>query len=397
MSGALLDGIRVLDLTRVLSGPHCTRTLADLGADVVKIEGPEGDPSRYWGRRVDGVSAYYAQQNAGKRSVSIDLRLDDGLALCRSLADRADVIVENFRPGVMDRLGLGWAELSAMNPRLIYGSISGYGATGARASRKAYANMVAAQSGLLARQGEMFNGVPRPLPFNVADSCAGLELLSGILGALYHRTVTGRGQRVEVSMLHTLLSIDDMAAIRLWDPDDTFPDTGRVIATKDGWIATSPPGRMLATYARLMNRPDLLEDERFNSPRRADRHVEALRIEVEKWSMTLPSAEVLALLSEEGVACEAIVTTNDALTTERAAESGVVVELIARDGSPAPLVGSPISFSDAASRVGESAWRGQHNHVVVDDWLDGSFDVAALADSGALLEAHPKDPTGSIR
>lgn len=402
MTSQLLQGVRVLDLTRVLSGPHCTRVLADLGADVVKVEGPDGDPSRYWGPRIGGIAAYFAQQNAGKRSVSIDMRIDRGRTLCRQLADHADVVVENFRPGVMERLGLGWADLAPENPRLVYGSITGYGHSGPRAVRKAYANMVAAQAGVLARPALGFDTPPRSLPFNVADSCAGLELVSGILGALYHRERTGRGQRVDVSMLHTMLSVDDMVAISLWDPDAAYPDTGQVITASDGSVAVSPPGRYVAAFAEVMDRPDLLEDPRFQVQRQAQRHTLELRIEVERWSSTQPAAEIVDRLSALGVACEEVVSTADALERIRGEVSGVLSDDDVVDGTRSPVITTPINFSATPARAGPAVPRGHHNHDVLSDWLDDDVDPRALEACGALLDVRAeggphRPPLGAAR
>ncbi|MEO7397957.1 MAG: CoA transferase [Ilumatobacteraceae bacterium] len=388
MSTHLLEGLRVLDLTRVLSGPHCTRALADFGADVVKVEGPDGDPSRHWGTRIGSISSYFAQQNAGKRSLGLDLGNPAGRSLCRQLVRHADVIVENFRPGVMDRLGLGWDELSAVDPRLIYASITGYGRHRDRSSRKAYANMVSGQSGLLERQTASSIGRPAPLPFNAADSAAGLELFGGIMAALYHRERTGLGQRVEVSMLHTLFSIDDMVAVRLWNREQVLPDTGQVVRTSDGWAAISPPGRFLKSIANAMCRPDLLADIRFNRTEAADRHQRELLVEVERWSSTIPTAEVIRVLTELGVACEPIVDLADALDRELLEPDSAIEYTGDPTGiNPVQVIATPIRLSATPPRAGNPpAWKGQHNDAVVRDWLADTVDIRDLAATVALLD-----------
>lgn len=393
----LLAGIRVLDFTRVLSGPHCTRLLADFGADVVKVEGPDQDPTRAWGRREGNVRAYFAQQNAGKRSVGLDLGAAAARDLCRRLAASADVVVENFRPGVMDRLGLGWDRLSADDDRLIYASITGYGRERSRAGRKAYANMVAAQSGLIDRQTRMGGTRPGPLPFNVADSAAGLELFGGIAAALYHRERTGRGQRVEVSMLHTLLSIDDMVSLELWDPDRPLLDTGQVIRTSDGHVAISPPGLIFRHVVKIMDRADLLVDERFRNLERGDPHQDELLDEIERWSRELATEVVVDRLSSAGIACEPVVSTAEAIDREHSEPDSVIEIVEGGPGHPSmPVVGTPIRLSATPPRAREiPVWKGQHNHDVLRDWLadDDTVDADELERSGALLIHETKQRT----
>lgn len=200
---SLLAGLRVVDFSRVLAGPYCTMLLADLGADVVKVERPgEGDETRSWGPPfVDGVAAYFLSVNRGKRSVSIDLARDDGRALGQELAAGADVVVENFRPGGAARLGLGYDELRARNPRLVYCSISGFGA----GDRAGYDFVVQAESGLMSVTGEP-DGEPLKVGVAVVDVLAGLNAAVGILAALEQRRRTGEGARVETSLLASALS-----------------------------------------------------------------------------------------------------------------------------------------------------------------------------------------------
>ena len=195
-----LEGLRVLDLSRVLSGPFCGRALADLGADVVKVEPLDGDMTRFSHPRVNSMSLYYAQQNAGKRNVSMDLRRPEAIELLLRLAETSDILLENFRPGVMEAMGLGYAAVSARNPRIVYGSITGYGQDGPWSDRRAYAVVIHAEMGMLGQSIEHRGGPPRHEPFSHADVYAGLECLAGVLAALYQRERTGRGQHVDVAM-----------------------------------------------------------------------------------------------------------------------------------------------------------------------------------------------------
>lgn len=197
-----LAGVRVLDLSRILSGPFVTMTLADLGADVVKVERPgQGDDTRHWGPPfVGGESAYYLSINRNKRSIALDLKSPEGVAVVRRLARHADVVVENFRPGATERMGLGYADLAALNPRLVYVSISGYGQSGPEASRPGYDAIAQARSGLMSVTGES-DGPPVRVGVSSTDLTAAMWALAGTLAALYQREATGRGQHVDVSLL----------------------------------------------------------------------------------------------------------------------------------------------------------------------------------------------------
>jgi crotonobetainyl-CoA:carnitine CoA-transferase CaiB-like acyl-CoA transferase len=185
-----LSGIRVLDFSRVLAGPHCTRMLSDMGADVIKLEPPDGDLTRYASPRINGLSAYFVQQNSGKRNISIDLSTPQGSEIAVALAGTADVLVENYRAGVMQRLGLGVEALTSKYPRLIYASISGYGATGPWVERRAYASVVGAESGLTKLQGDARGGEYANDPLSHADTYTALELTTAVLAALYQREQT---------------------------------------------------------------------------------------------------------------------------------------------------------------------------------------------------------------
>ena len=210
-----LEGIRVLDFSRVLAGPHCGRMLVDLGADVIKVEPPAGDLTRVFQPRVNSLSVYHVQQNCGKRNVSIDLGRPEGIDLARRLTDHADVVLENFRPGVMARMGLGYEDVAARNPGVVYGSISGFGQGGPWASRRAYARIIHAEMGLMLGLSERNGTAPVHDEYSHADVYTALECLAGILAALFQRERTGSGQHVEVAMAETMLCVNEHVATDL--------------------------------------------------------------------------------------------------------------------------------------------------------------------------------------
>lgn len=194
------EGLRVLDLSQAIAGPYVGRVLADLGADVVKVEWPRGDVSDVFGRRIGGRSGLYTQMNAGKRGVTADLASAGGRELLRRLADRADVVVENFRTGVLERAGLGYRDLSATNPGVVVLSISGFGATSPERDRQAYAPVIHAESGLLARQSQLDGRPVTDVALALADTLAGLHGAVAVLAALALRRDTGAGQHIDLSM-----------------------------------------------------------------------------------------------------------------------------------------------------------------------------------------------------
>ena len=221
-----LEGIRVLDFTRVLSGPHCTRMLSDLGADVIKLEPPEGDLTRFAYPRVGSMSTYFAQQNVGKQNISMDLKHPEAIELVKKMVEHCDVLVENFRGGVMDKLGLGYDVLKDINPRLIYASISGYGSTGPWKSRRAYATVVNAETGMTGLQARARGGVATNDPHSHADVYTGMEAAAGILAALFQRTSTGQGQHIDISMAQTMLYVNEHVHNELFE-DEVSPNVIR--------------------------------------------------------------------------------------------------------------------------------------------------------------------------
>ncbi len=269
-----LDGVRVLDFTRVLSGPHATRMLCDLGADVIKVEPPDGDITRTVNPRVNGLATYFVQQNSGKRNISLDTTKPESVELLLRMADHCDVLIENFRPGVMDRIGLGYDVVAERNPGIVYASISGYGSTGPWAGRRAYAPVVGAETGITKEQGDRRGGHYANDPFSHADVYTALETASAILAGLFNRSRTGRGDRIEVTMAETMLYVNEHAHDQLWDgevPPEWIRSFGPaaypVLRAANGEtviISGHPAERgTFERYMSAIDRPDLIDDPRF--------------------------------------------------------------------------------------------------------------------------------------
>ncbi len=398
---APLSGLLVLDFSRVLAGPHCGRMLVDLGADVVKIEPPEGDLSRFNLPRIRSISLGHLQQNCGKRNISLDLRRPEAVDLLRELADRADIVLENFRPGVMDRMGLGYEELSRTNPRLVFASISGYGQTGPWAGRRAYAPLIHAEMGLLEGFARYRKLEPAQEPYSHADLYAGLHCLTGIITALYQRERTGRGQRVDVAMAQSMLCVNEFAATGLSgmrDQENPLPATvaSPIFKTATGRLVTvggDPTARAnFRNCCTAMNRPDLLDDPRFADDVRRENRDELLAI-LQEWVGGFDDVEVLdKVLAEAGLVMGVLRSVVEAGETEWAAERGAVVEVDDGEGGTLRLPDSPWRFSEATSGVrGVGAYRGEHNREVLTELLGLSDDrIDALETAGVLSSRPPR-------
>jgi CoA:oxalate CoA-transferase len=354
----LFAGLRVLDLTRVMSGPYCTAMLADLGADVIKIEMPGfGEEGRHFAPHVNGESAYFALLNRGKRSVTINLKAPEGIGLIQQLAADADVLVENFRPGVMERLGLGQAKMRAANPRLIYASISGFGQDGPFRDWPAFDLVIQAMSGMMSVTGER-DGRANAVGESIADVATGMFAAWGIAAALYDRERTGAGRYLEVAMLDSVFAmLLTSLARRLFTerrpgrvgnrhpetyPVDSFP-------TEDGDIVLV--GFSDAVFRRLaqaMDRPDLAEDPRFLTNRDRDIHETELRREITTWTQRLTRNEALERLRAAEIPAAPVWTLDDLLQSGQLEARGMLQPGINAVLGDVRLIPQPVQFSDSA-------------------------------------------------
>ena len=332
---APLSGIRVLDLSRVLAGPFCSMILADLGAEVIKVESPWGDDSRQFGPFVDGTSAYYRLFNRSKMGITLDFKNDDDKEVLRDLVRRADVVVENFRPGVLEKLGLGPKDLLEINPRLVVTSISGFGQSGSLAKEPAYDLVAQAMSGLMSITGWP-NSKPTRVGISLGDLIPGLYAAIGTVSALYQRESTGTGQHLDLAMYDSLISVMESVGMRALY-DDTPPtrignDHGlsapfSTYATKDGDVVIAiTTNRLFERLANALGIPEMATDHRFAEPvARSDNRV-ALRELIEEALSTKTRSETIALFEEHGVPTARVYDLDEALRSPFAQERGVVVE-----------------------------------------------------------------------
>ena len=399
-----LQGIRVLDLTRVLSGPHCTRMLSDLGAEVIKLEPPEGDLTRFAFPRVGSMSTYFAQQNVGKKNISMDLKRPEAIEIVKKLVQHCDVIVENFRGGVMDKLGLGYAQLSAIHPQLIYTSITGYGTTGPWQHRRAYATVVNAETGMTglqarARGGEMAND-----PHSHADVYTGMEAAAAILAALYQRSITGAGQFIDVSMAQTMLYVNEHVHNELFEgdvPTDQIrsfqPGDYPILQTGDGThvvVSGHPAERgTFDLFVSAMKRPELLADARFADVGARLAHLDELVAELRRWAHSIQTAqEIEEIMAEVGLAMGVVRSMKELADTEWAHAREVLIDVDDRSGSSFRVPNVPWVFSaSTTSTVGGAKFRGEDNQEVLTQFADLSVaDVERLTADGVLSIRMPQ-------
>lgn len=381
--GYPLAGLKVLDFSRVLAGPFAGRMLSDLGADVVKVEPPDGDVTRLWGRVTGGIPGYFHQQNAGKRNLCIDLRTEGAKDLVTGLVRSADILIENYRPDVMPRLGLGYETLREINPGLIMLSISGFGAGGPESHRPAYAPIVHAESGLMDRQARR-GGIPfRDLPLSVADTNASLHGLVGILSSVILREKTGTGQHIDIAMIDATVATDDQMHYDLEDSEATGP------LSNDTWETGAGPILISADFRYLWK---LLTAE-FGMIDPADQNTtleDKIRLRRECVGEFMRSQESFEQIEQTmGRMNLAWGRVRDASTMAEQPTikaRGTIAQVDDRDGGTRPITQSPYRFSTAKSGVrGPAPHRGEHNREVLAEWLgyeDGQ--IQALMDLGVL-------------
>src|SRR6201998_2304987 len=301
---APLEGLRVLDFSIMLAGPYCARLLADVGAEVIKLSPPEGDDMRLRTPLRDGHSAYFGQLNAGKRSLALDLKNAEAIKLVHRLVAETDILVENFRPGVMDRLGLGYEAMRAINPRLIYCSISGYGQAGPAAERAAYAMIVHAESGFDRSLMRYAGDRDRPAAgaIFVADLLGGIFGYSAIQTALVQRTRTGLGQRVDVALMDCMLNLLVYELQEAQFPVRTSRPTYGPVRAKDGDLLIAPvTSRNFAALCEVTGQRELVEDARFTTIPARGANWSAMMQVVEKWTERHTVKDAIAALERSGV------------------------------------------------------------------------------------------------
>ncbi|MGW0747837.1 formyl-CoA transferase, partial [Streptomyces sp. NPDC002817] len=385
-----LEGVRVLDMTHVQSGPSATQLLAWLGADVVKVEAPGGDVTRRQLRDVPGVdSLYFTMLNCNKRSVTLNTKSERGRELLTELIRRSDVMVENFGPGAVERMGFTWERIREINPRIVYASIKGFG-EGPYTGFKAYEVVAQAMGGSMATTG-FADGPPMATGAQIGDSGTGIHAVAGILAALFQREATGRGQRVNVAMQHAVLNL---CRVKLRDqqrlehgplpeyPNEDFaeevPRSGNASGGgQPGWAVKCAPGGPndyvyvivqpvgWEPLAELIGRPELADDPEWASPEARLPKLAKMFQLIEEWTSTLPKWQVLERLNNHNIPCGPILSTKEIIEDPSLAANEIVVEVEHPERGRFTTVGNPLKLSDSPTHITTPPLLGQHTEEIL--------------------------------
>jgi crotonobetainyl-CoA:carnitine CoA-transferase CaiB-like acyl-CoA transferase len=351
-----LQGIRVLDLSRVLAGPYCTMVLGDLGADVIKVESPEGDETRAWGPPfAEGESAYYLCVNRNKRSILVDFKTEQGRAALQQLIRKSDILVENFRPGTLARFGLDFESASALHPSLIYCSISGFGQTGPLHNKPGYDFMIQATGGLMSCTGEPA-GEPMKVGVAVTDLFAGQNAVIAILAALQARTLTGKGQHLDISLFDSQLGmlanvasnylISKQLPKRYGNAHANIVPYQSFQAGDEWFILAVGNDRQFEKLCEVIGKPELAEDIRFVTNAGRVENRDALISILKPIFLDRPAGDWLSAFESAGIPCGPINTLEKVFAEPQVKARNMLIEMEHPTIGRLPLVGSPLKFSE---------------------------------------------------
>jgi crotonobetainyl-CoA:carnitine CoA-transferase CaiB-like acyl-CoA transferase len=390
-----LQKIRIVDLSRVLSGPFCTRILADLGAEIIKVESGSGDPTRQYPPARGGYGYYFTQFNVGKKSLGLNLRHPKGVEIIKGLISLSDVVLENFRPGTLDKMGLGYSVLKQVNPRIILCCISGFGQTGPERDRLAYTDNIQAYSGMDYIAAKMIgpDADPPGYPYSFGDTYASLNAAIAILGALLHREFTGEGEAIDISMLDCVLAANDSTLEKhifsegqLDTPGIAFRPPLRV---KDGHMAAAL-AMQFERVIEAIGRPDLLEDERFKSMEervKGENFDEYLQI-VKEWAKHKTIEEVSQIFEKYDIPYGKVNTIEEVINSPVVNYRDMLVRIELPNNGPIRVVNTPFKVGgNACSPQGPPPRLGEHNQEILKRLLKLSEEeIAALDREGILVE-----------
>jgi CoA:oxalate CoA-transferase len=391
-----LAGIRVIDLTTAYSGPFCTMHLADHGAEVIKVEYPgAGDQTRCWGPFKNGNSGYYNFLNRNKKGITLNLKHAKGKKILRELVQQADVLVENFKVGTLDGLGLGYEELKKVNPKLIFAALSGFGQSGPYATRPCYDIVAQAMSGVMTITGFPGNP-PTKIGPSVGDSYTGTYLALGIMFALFHREKTGHGQIVDVAMLDTLFSVLENAVItntltgvipqQAGNADPAIAPFD-VFATQDGYLAIGVgTDTQWKRFCQIMKREDLIQDERFDTNgKRVENYKPELKTIISQWAARHTRQELEEILIAAGICVGSVLNIEEAVNHPQIRQREMVVELDTPELGRISIPGVPIKLSRSPGGIYKAApTLGEANVALLSSLGYSALEIEDLAKEGVI-------------
>jgi len=376
-----LDGVKVLDFTRVYSGPYCTMMLADLGADVIKIEKQgTGDDTHNFAPVKNGESAYFTYLNRNKRSLSLDLKTTEAIEIAKELAQWADIVVENFSPGVMEKLGLGYQDLKAVNPKIIYGSISGFGQTGPYRKKPAYDVVCQAMGGFMDLTGDK-GGKPFKLGPSIVDASAGIHMAFALMAAMQYRNKTGIGQHIDVGMMDTAFSTLENFVVTKTLTGITPTRNGNAnlgsapfntYKSKDGYVTIAVANNNLfSKITKVMNRQDLFEDSRYKENYLRKENEQELNASIEEWTSQYTTEEVCEMLDAESIPVGPILNIDELLENPHLEARGMLVDIPHPTFGTIKYPGNPLKFSETSDlRFDRAPLLGEHNEEILKNTLN---------------------------
>lgn len=388
LQGALSD-VKILDLTQVLAGPFAAMWLGDLGADIIKIEMPgKGDDARQTPIHVNGASTFFAALNRNKRSITLNLKSPEGKAIFMEMVKQADVVLSNFRPGVMERLGLGYKELSAVNERIIFATASGFGQKGKYSQRPAYDCVAQGMGGIMSLTG-VEGGAPNRVGTSIADVTGGMNVVIGILAALHARTLTGKGQCVDIALVDSVVALMPSENMRYFVSGKKVPRLGNRYlgnapygafrAKDDYFILACGSEKLFRVFCtEVLKRPELPEDPRFCKMANRSDNYELVKALVEEWSMQHTAKECVDIILAAGVPAGPIFDMDDIANDEHiVGEREMLVKMEQPGIGTLTVSGNPIKLSDTKASIRRPAPAlGEHNGEVYNQWL--GYDEAKL-------------------
>ncbi len=390
-----LTGIKVVDMTRILSGPFCTMILADFGADVIKIEPPRGDDTRRIGIQGDCENPYFVNMNRNKRSIAVDLRTEEGKEIIRRLVKTADVLVENFRPGVTDRMGLGYEDLKKINPGLIYAAINGFGKTGPYKDRPAFDFIAQAMSGFMSVNGtEDMEPLRAGIP--ITDTIAGLYAAFGILAALRRRDQTGEGDEIQTAMVDGMISMLTFASSAYFATGELPPRNGNdhmvvspygVFQTADGSLAVAPSTeKTWLALCKVLDLEYLITDPKFDTnEKRLKRRKEINQIVNQKMRV-LPRDQWMQRFNDAGIPCGPINNLKEVFSDPQVLHQDMVLES-AQPSGPVKMTGFPVKLTHAPARLRRiSPQIGEHNREVLLEAGYSNAEIDRLEQTSVIVQ-----------
>ncbi len=375
-----LKGIRVLDFTRVLAGPYCAMMLCDMGAEVIKVERPRtGDDARFFGPFIKGESGYYMSLNRGKKSITLNLKHEEGKKIVRRLIKKVDVILENFRPGTMDKLGFGYEDVKKINPRVIYASTSGYGQTGPISRMAGYDIVAQAVGGIMSITGSP-DGPPTRVGTSIADILAGMFTAYGIMIALYNREQTGKGSRIDVAMVDSVASVLENAIIRYFATGKSPTPIGSrhpslapfdMFRAKDGYMVIAIGNENLwYRFCQAIGKKELLKDPRLANNKKRVKNERILKSLIERWTKKKTVKELLIIFNKRGIPCGPVNSMERMVRHPQILFRNMIQEIKHPAAGRIKMAGIPLKMAGFSDKIpGRPPLLGEHTEEILRKYL----------------------------